>query len=63
VALMMDEHKIMLQRNLLYTALTRAQHLVFLVGSRGAIDIAVRTNKPHGRRSGLSHWLKKASTF
>jgi exodeoxyribonuclease V alpha subunit len=40
---------VMLQRNLLYTAVTRAKRLVVLVGSKRAIGQAVRTN-PAGRR-------------
>ena len=40
---------LMLQRNLLYTAVTRAKRLVVLVGSKRAIGQAVRTN-PAGRR-------------
>ncbi|MDX9992988.1 MAG: ATP-binding domain-containing protein [Anaerolineales bacterium] len=35
----------MLQRNLLYTAVTRARGLCVLVGSRKAISMAVRNNK------------------
>ena len=43
----------MLQRNLLYTAVTRAKKLVVLVGSRKALGQAVRTVPPDGaaRRS------------
>jgi exodeoxyribonuclease V alpha subunit len=37
------QHFVMLQRNLLYTAVTRAKKLVVLVGSRKAIGQAVRT--------------------
>ena len=33
----------MLQRNLLYTAVTRAKRIVVLVGSRRALATAVRT--------------------
>jgi exodeoxyribonuclease V alpha subunit len=40
---------LMLQRNLLYTAVTRAKQLVVLVGSKRAIGQAVRTD-PAGRR-------------
>ncbi|MEI2420145.1 ATP-binding domain-containing protein, partial [Arthrospira platensis SPKY2] len=38
------QHYMMLQRNLLYTAVTRAKKIVILVGSRKAISIAVRNN-------------------
>lgn len=46
-------HHIMLQRNLLYTAVTRAQQLVVLVGSPAAIATAVRNNEARRRCSGL----------
>jgi exodeoxyribonuclease V alpha subunit len=49
----MTTHYIMLQRNLLYTAVTRAERLVVLVGTRKAIAIAVRNNKVMQRHSAL----------
>ena len=48
------QHYVMLQRNLLYTAITRARRLVVLVGTRRAIGIAVRNDKVRERHSGLS---------
>ena len=36
------QHYVMLQRNLLYTAMTRARKLVVIVGSKKALAIAVR---------------------
>jgi exodeoxyribonuclease V alpha subunit len=50
----MTQHYLMLQRNLLYTAVTRARQLVVLVGQRRAIHIAVRNNRVAERYSGLS---------
>ncbi len=47
------QHYIMLQRNLLYTAITRARQLLVLVGTRRALWIAVNNNKVAGRHSGL----------
>ncbi|MBT2441154.1 ATP-dependent RecD-like DNA helicase [Streptomyces sp. ISL-36] len=47
----------MLQRNLLYTAVTRARKLVVLVGSRKAIAQAVRTVSAGRRFTGLAHRL------
>jgi exodeoxyribonuclease V alpha subunit len=44
----------MLQRNLLYTAITRAKRLVVLVGSKSAIAIAVRNNKVQRRYTNLA---------
>ena len=43
------QHFVMLQRNLIYTAITRAQKLVVLVGQRRALAMAVRSN-PRTRR-------------
>jgi exodeoxyribonuclease V alpha subunit len=51
---MMTQHYLMLQRNLLYTAVTRAKQLVVLVGQRRAIHIAVRNNQVMQRYSGLT---------
>ncbi|MFE7672014.1 ATP-dependent RecD-like DNA helicase [Streptomyces albidoflavus] len=47
----------MLQRNLLYTAVTRAKKLVVLVGSRKAISQAVRTVSAGRRCTALGHRL------
>jgi exodeoxyribonuclease V alpha subunit len=55
---MLTQHYMMLQRNLLYTAVTRARQLVVLVGTRRAIGIAVRNNKVRERHSGLSVRLR-----
>jgi exodeoxyribonuclease V alpha subunit len=47
----------MLQRNLLYTAITRAKKLVVLVGSRRALAAAVRTVSAGRRHTALAHRL------
>ncbi|MFD9967966.1 ATP-dependent RecD-like DNA helicase [Streptomyces sp. NPDC059011] len=47
----------MLQRNLLYTAVTRARKLVVLVGSRRAVGQAVRTVSAGRRFTALDHRL------
>jgi len=47
------QHYMMLQRNLLYTAVTRAKKLVVLVGTRKAIAIAVRNDRVAQRWSAL----------
>lgn len=52
-------HYIMLQRNLLYTAITRAKELCVLVGSRKAIGIAVRNNKVARRYTALDWRLTR----
>ncbi|WP_017540090.1 SF1B family DNA helicase RecD2 [Nocardiopsis halophila] len=48
----------MLQRNLLYTAITRAKRLVVLVGSRRAVARAVRSAAAGRRYTGLAHRLQ-----
>ncbi|MFI6097115.1 ATP-dependent RecD-like DNA helicase [Lentzea sp. NPDC051213] len=48
----------MLQRNLLYTAVTRAKKLVVLVGSKKAIGQAVRTVGAGRRHTALAHRLR-----
>jgi len=47
----------MLQRNLLYTAITRAKKLVVLVGSPKAISRAVNTATAGRRHTGLAYRL------
>ena len=47
------QHYLMLQRNLLYTAITRAKELVVLVGTKKALAIAVKNNKIADRYSYL----------
>lgn len=49
----MTQHYMMLQRNLLYTAITRAKEIVVLVGMRQAVAMAVRNNKVAERFTGL----------
>lgn len=49
----LTQHYMMLQRNLLYTAVTRARKMVVLVGTRKAIAIAVRNNKVAERYTAL----------
>jgi exodeoxyribonuclease V alpha subunit len=48
------QHYVLLQRNLLYTGITRGRRLVVLVGSRKAAAIAVRTNKVQARWTRLA---------
>ncbi|MCB0201279.1 MAG: ATP-dependent RecD-like DNA helicase [Anaerolineae bacterium] len=57
---MMTQHYMMLQRNLLYTGVTRARRLVVLVGTPRAIAIAVNNNRISDRYSGLSERLRPA---
>lgn len=53
------QHYTMLQRNLLYTAITRARKLCVLSGSRRAISMAVRNNKVAQRFTALEWRLGK----
>jgi exodeoxyribonuclease V alpha subunit len=48
----------MLQRNLLYTAVTRAKKLVVLAGSRQALAVAIRTRGAGRRHTSLDHRLR-----
>ncbi|HEX6386394.1 MAG TPA: AAA family ATPase, partial [Anaerolineae bacterium] len=53
------QHYMMLQRNLLYTAVTRAKKLVILAGTRRAIHIAVKNNKVTERHTALDWRLRR----
>ena len=53
----MTQHYAMLQRNLLYTGVTRGRKLVVLVGQKQAVAIAVRNVSGRRRWSKLSEWL------
>ena len=55
----LPQHYIMLQRNLLYTAITRAKKLVVLVGSKRAVAIAIKNNKVQFRYTNLSARLNE----
>ncbi len=55
---LLTQHYLMLQRNLLYTAVTRARKLCVLVGSRRAINIATRNNKVAQRFTALDWRLR-----
>jgi exodeoxyribonuclease V alpha subunit len=54
---LLTQHFIMLQRNLLYTALTRGKRLVVIVGSDKALGIALGNDRPRQRRSMLARRL------
>jgi exodeoxyribonuclease V alpha subunit len=53
----MTQHYAMLQRNLLYTGVTRGKRLVVLVGQKKAVAIAVRNVSGRRRWSKLAEWL------
>lgn len=52
------QHYMMLQRNLLYTAITRARELVVLVGTKQALGMAVRNNRVAERHTTLSQRIR-----
>jgi exodeoxyribonuclease V alpha subunit len=58
----MTQHYAMLQRNLLYTGVTRGKRLVVLVGQKKAVAIAVRNVSGRRRWSKLSEWLATPRT-
>ena len=55
------QHYVMLQRNLLYTALTRGKKLVLLIGVPYAVDQAIQTNTVRERRTALADLLGGAA--
>lgn len=55
------QHFVMLQRNLLYTAVTRGKQLVVIVGTSRALRMAVDRADPAGRRGNLKLRLQRWS--
>ncbi len=53
----LTQHYMLLQRNLIYTAVTRGRKLVVVVGTRKALAIGVRNNKTEKRYTYLRHRL------
>jgi exodeoxyribonuclease V alpha subunit len=47
------QHYMLLQRNLIYTGITRGKKLVVLIGQKKALGIAVHNDRPQRRYSGL----------
>nr|DAV39019.1 MAG TPA: ATP dependent DNA helicase [Caudoviricetes sp.] len=52
-------HFVMLQRNLLYTGITRAKKVVVLVGNRNAVYVSVKNNNVKDRNTKLSERIQK----
>ena len=52
------QHYILLQRNLIYTGVTRGRKLVILIGTRKALAIGVKNNKTQRRYTNLQYRLK-----
>jgi exodeoxyribonuclease V alpha subunit len=57
VLALVNQHYMLLQRNLLYTAITRAKRLCVIVGQPRALDVAVRNNRVELRNTALAEWL------
>jgi exodeoxyribonuclease V alpha subunit len=55
----LTSHYMLLQRNLLYTAITRAKELVVLIGSKKAIGMAVSKNNVENRFTNLKKLLSQ----
>jgi exodeoxyribonuclease V alpha subunit len=60
ILLLIKQHSFMLQRNLLYTGISRAKCKVYVVGSRDAYAMAVENNKQQVRRTHLQTCLRRA---
>jgi hypothetical protein len=58
---LLTQHYAMLQRNLLYTGVTRGKRLVVLVGQKKAVAIAVKNVSGRRRWSKLNEWLSAPS--
>lgn len=61
VIALLKQHYIMLNRNLLYTAITRGKKLVVVVGSRGALRRAVETAQASTRFTHLAERLRSSA--
>ena len=58
---LLTSHFVMLQRNLVYTGLTRAKQLCVLVGQKKALWMAIKNNKASQRNTRLADLLEKSS--
>ncbi len=57
----MTQHYLLLQRNLLYTGITRAKDMVILIGTKKALWIAIKNNKTFHRNTSLKERLIEVS--
>jgi exodeoxyribonuclease V alpha subunit len=55
------QHYMMLQRNLLYTGITRGKQLVVVIGSRRAVNMAVRNNQTRTRWTYLAQRIQQSA--
>ena len=63
VAPLTIQHYMMLQRNLLYTCVTRAKKVMVLVGTKKAVAMAVRNNKTTKRNTRLAERLSESNVL
>ena len=56
----MTQHFILLQRNLVYTGITRAKELLVLIGTRQALAMAIKNDRPQRRMTRLAFRLQQA---
>jgi exodeoxyribonuclease V alpha subunit len=56
---LVSDHYVMLQKNLIYTAITRGKSLVIVVGDKRALSLAVQNNRARKRWSMLGERLKQ----
>jgi exodeoxyribonuclease V alpha subunit len=56
---LLTQHYLLLQRNLLYTAITRGKRLVVIIGTKKALGIAIRNNNQQLRYTRLKERLQK----
>lgn len=57
VIILHTQHFTLLQRNLLYTAVTRGKKLVILLGTKKAVQLAVHNHNARPRKTALQEWL------
>lgn len=58
IIVLMDEHKAMLKRNLIYTAVSRAKNKVIIIGTKAALDASILTEDATKRQSRLGEILR-----
>jgi exodeoxyribonuclease V alpha subunit len=63
VLALVNQHYMLLQRNLLYTAITRAKRLCVIVGQLRALEAAVRNNRVTLRNTGLAERLSTLASI
>ena len=63
VLTLVNQHYMLLQRNLLYTAITRAKRLCVIVGQLRALEAAVRNNRVALRNTGLAERLSTVASI